>query len=77
MAIFEIEYRTTGYTIADAFRPDPKWGRRIFTVNGDRIGVNDIEQIKLLSVQTAPDGYELHRVRSNARIKRRRSRPLG
>ena len=66
MAIFEIEYRCHGYTLADAFRLDPRWGRRIFTVDGDAIGVNDIEQIRSLSVQTAPDGYELHRVRSNA-----------
>ena len=65
MAIFEIEYRCHGYTLADAFRPNPRWGRRIFTVDGDKIGVTDIEQIKAIAVETAPEGYELHRVSAN------------
>ena len=43
MAVFEIEYRCHGYTLADAFRLDPRWGRRIFTVDGDAIGVTDMQ----------------------------------
>jgi hypothetical protein len=76
MAIFEIEYHCHGYTLADAFRSNPRWGRRIFTVDGDKIGVNDPEQIKALAIETAPVGYELHRVTANDGIQRAGTAPL-
>lgn len=62
MTTFVIEYQCHGYSLADAFRLDPKWGRRTFIVDGEEVGVNDLEEIRSLAKRTAPHGYELHRV---------------
>lgn len=46
MTTFTVEYRKTGYALADAFRPDQMWGRKIYTVDGDKIGSNDPAEIR-------------------------------
>ena len=58
-----MEYRVHDYTLADAFRPDPKWGKRSFTVDADKVGahVNDAELIKAAH-ETAPERYVLARL---------------
>lgn len=57
-----MEYRIKGYTIADAVRPNPFWGSRRFTVDTDTLGTEDMESITEAARDTAPDGYELHRI---------------
>ena len=56
--LFEIVYRKEGYKLSDAMRPDPFWGKRIFRVDGDKIGSNNIEAIREASIATPPSGYE-------------------
>ncbi|MBM5458715.1 hypothetical protein H8F21_14195 [Pseudomonas sp. P66] len=64
MAYFVIIYRVKGYTPADALRPDPYWGKKIFTANGEAVGTHDIEVVRALagSSEWIPEGYELHSV---------------
>lgn len=66
MAIFELEYRIHGYSVADAVHPNPRYGRRIFRVDGDTVGTNEPERIKALAIETAPEGYALHGVTASA-----------
>jgi LAS superfamily LD-carboxypeptidase LdcB len=58
MTTFYIEYRVKGYSLADAFRPNPKWGKRAFYADSDKLGTDDIEAVKEAAIATAPDGYE-------------------
>lgn len=62
MTIFTMEYRKEGYSLADAFRPDPLWGRRVFTISAADAGTSDIEEIRKLAEATKPVGYKLHGV---------------
>lgn len=57
-----MEYRIPDYKLSDALRVDPMWGRRVFRVDGSAIGVDDIDKIKRLARETAPEGYVLHEV---------------
>lgn len=61
MAFFVIQYRVKGYIPADALRPDPYWGKKIFTVNGAGVGTDDIEEVRTLaaSPEWTPEGYDL------------------
>jgi hypothetical protein len=59
--IVKTEYRKIGYTIADAFRIDPKYGRKVFTIDTEKLGTENIEQIAQAAKDTAPDGYELYK----------------
>lgn len=65
MAFFIMEYRVKGYTLADAMRPNPRWGKRIFTVSGDDLGTHDIEEVRRMAAmpEVTPEGYELFSVR--------------
>ena len=62
MTKFRIEYRIKGYTLADAFRPQPGWGYRVFYADSDKLGTDDIEAVKEAAIATAPDGYDFHRI---------------
>lgn len=63
-AFFIMEYRVKGYRVSDALRPNPKWGRRIFTVRGEDLGTNDIELVRRSAAlpENTPEGYELFSV---------------
>lgn len=63
-AFFIMEYRVKGYRVCDALRPNPKWGRRIFSVRGDDLGTQDIETLRRAAAlpENTPEGYELFRV---------------
>ena len=65
MAFFIMEYRVKGYRLCDALRPNPKWGRRIFTAPGENLGTHDIEAVRRMAAmpENTPDGYELFSVR--------------
>lgn len=64
MAVFLIEYRKDGYKLSDGLRPDPKYGKRRFTVNSEDIGTDDIAQVFIASraKENTPDRYELFSV---------------
>jgi hypothetical protein len=65
MTVFIIEYRKIGYKLSDGLRPDPKWGKRRFTVESKDVGTEDLEVMLLASnaPENTPDGYALFSVR--------------
>lgn len=66
MAVFSIEYRVIGYSISDGMRPDPKWGKKGFTVKSEDMGTEDINQIVAAAQypDSIPKGYKLFSVRN-------------
>lgn len=64
MSIIYVEYRLIGFTIADAFRRDPTWGTRSFTIDPNALSTKDRAEIEHAARVTAPDGYELMRTRT-------------
>lgn len=66
MTVFSIEYRREDYTLADCMRPDPKWGKKGFTVKSEDLGTEDInEVVKAAQYPDAiPKGYKLFSVRN-------------
>lgn len=62
MSTFRVEYRARNYTIADALHPDPRYKRRIFTVDSDAVGTSDLGELGRAAKSTAPDGYKLFRI---------------
>lgn len=64
--VFSIEYRVIGYSLADGMRPDPKWGKKGFTVKSEDMGTDDINEIvKAAEYPDAiPKGYELFSVKN-------------
>lgn len=64
--IYGIQYRRKGYALADAFRPDPNWGKRFFTVDTDKLGTEDVAAIEQAARDTAPEGYEFHRMEARS-----------
>jgi hypothetical protein len=64
MAFFIMEYRKKGYALSDAFRLDPKWGKRTFTVSSHDLGTDDIEAVRKMAAsrEATPEGYELFSV---------------
>jgi hypothetical protein len=65
MAFFIMEYRIKGYSLADGFRLNPKWGKRTFFVSSQDVGTDDIELVRAMaaSADATPEGYELFSVR--------------
>lgn len=55
------EYRKIGYSIADAFHLNPRYGKRIFTVDTKDIGTDDMKIITQAAKDAAPDGYQLYK----------------
>lgn len=49
MPMLKVEYRVKGYKMSDAMRPDPGWGRRIFTVNTEDIGTDDMNEVERMA----------------------------
>lgn len=63
VATLQVEYRVKGYKMADALRPDPKWGRRLFVVDTKDLGTDNPAEIKSAAIASAPDGYVFHSVK--------------
>lgn len=57
-----MEYRVHYYCLADAFRPDPKWGKRTFSVPAEKVGAAPDHELIEAAHQTAPEGYRLSRL---------------
>lgn len=66
MTVFIIEYRVEGYSLADCMRPDPKWGKRIFTISSAEAGTSDINEIAAASQtpENTPKNHRLFSVRN-------------
>lgn len=60
--LFEIMYRRKDYCLADALRPDPFYGKRIYRANTDDLGTTDEAELEKAARQTAPEGYEFYRL---------------
>ena len=59
---YYLRYLCDGYTLADAFRPQPNWGAKCYTVDGDQLGAHtDINLIEAAK-RSAPAGYWLNRI---------------
>jgi len=61
---FSIEYRREDYTLADCMRPDPKWGKKGFTVRSEDLGTEDINEVVKAAKHrdSVPKGYKLFAV---------------
>lgn len=66
MTVFSIEYRVIGYALSDCMRPDPKWGKKGFTVKSEDMGTEDINDIVTAAQypDAIPKGYKLFSVRN-------------
>lgn len=63
---YEPFYRTVShrndYTLADAMRPDPNWGRRRFTVPAAAVAHLSEAEMVQGAQEAAPSGYRLTRL---------------
>ncbi len=61
-AQYRLRYLCDSYTLADAFRPQPGWGSRGYTVDAAALGEHTDADVVDAALQTAPQGYWLQRV---------------
>lgn len=59
---YKVTYKKNGYQIADAFRPNPGWGERVFRVNESELPKHTDAEIVHAARLDAPVGYWLQRV---------------
>lgn len=60
--IYETTYLINRYQLADVFRPDPLWGKRIFRVAASDLPDHTDSEIVDAARAGTPVGYRLHRV---------------
>lgn len=60
--LYVLRYLRDGYILADAFRPIPHYGEKIFSVKAGELPDHSEDEIVKLANETAPDGYWLQRV---------------
>jgi len=56
---YETVYHCNGWTLADAFRPQPGWGSRAFTVPASVLEGWDDAALIAGAKECAPEGYRL------------------
>ncbi len=59
---YETTYRIDGYTLADAFRPQPDWGTMRFRVSASELPEHTDQDVVDAARKGAPVGYWLQRV---------------
>lgn len=59
---YYLRYLCDGYTLADAFRPQPGWGSKGYTVEADNLGEHTDEEVIRAAQETAPAGYWLQHI---------------
>ena len=61
MSVFRTEYRVIGYALSDCMRPDPKWGKKSYTVKSDDLWSEDISEVVKAAQHpdNVPSGYRL------------------
>jgi hypothetical protein len=57
---YRLVYLCNGYTLADAFRPSPTWGKRSFSAELED-GADDADVIRAAK-ETCPKNFWLHQV---------------
>lgn len=56
---YEMVYHVEGWTLADAFRPQPGWGTRRFTVKLSDLPAHTEQEFVNMARQAAPERYRL------------------
>lgn len=59
---YEVTYLKNGYQFSDVFRPDARWGKRIFRVQAATLPAHTDNEIVNAARVDAPVGYWLQRV---------------
>lgn len=59
---YETICHVEGWTLADAFRPQPGWGRRTFRVNVADLGEHTEQELVEAAREHAPERHRLTRV---------------
>lgn len=57
-----VRYLRDGYVLADAFRPQPNWGEKSFSVSANDLPPHTDGDLIAMAQDTAPDGYWLQRI---------------
>jgi hypothetical protein len=60
---YETIYHLEGWTLADAFRPQPGWGTRTFRVNAADLGEHTEQEVVDAAREHAPARYRLTSVK--------------
>lgn len=55
------EYRRTGYKISDALHRDTRHGRKIFYIDTEKLGTENMQLIERAAKEATPKGYEFFR----------------
>ncbi len=61
-ARYIVRYLCDGYILADAFRPQTKWGEKSFSVNAKDLSPHTDGDLIAMAQDNAPDGYWLQRI---------------
>lgn len=56
---YEMIYHVDGWTLADAFRPQPGWGTRRFSVGADKLGDHTESDLVVAARHHAPPNHRL------------------
>jgi hypothetical protein len=59
---YVLRYLVDGYRLADAFRPNPKWGSTTYTVKASGLPPHDDADVVKSAQEAAPPGHWLQRV---------------
>ncbi|MEC5159579.1 MULTISPECIES: hypothetical protein [unclassified Janthinobacterium] len=59
---YEVTYMRNGYQLSDVFRPDSRWGKRIFRVQVATLPDHTDNEIVQAARVDVPVGYWLHRI---------------
>lgn len=59
---YRLRYLIDSYIVADAFRPQPGWGSKVYTADANRLGEHTDEDLIRVAQETAPPGYWLQSV---------------
>lgn len=59
---YEIMYLKDGYQLSDVFRPNARWGKRVFRVQAAALPDHTDQEIVHAARVDAPVGYWLHEV---------------
>lgn len=54
-----MKYKAINYTLADALRRDPMYGKRHFHIDIDDDSISD-KELQDAAIKTAPSGYRLY-----------------
>lgn len=59
---YRMRYLRDSYTLADAFRPQPGWGSKVYTAEAAALGEHTDQDVIRAAQETAPPGYWLQHI---------------